>query len=75
VGSADCVVAIRMRYPALPATALHVKAGGSETAMAPFTGAVSAGAGKVVPAVKLKMFDHAAIPVLDVGSMDCTSQK
>ena len=67
--------AIRIRYPALPATVVQVNMGGRKTPVAPFAGAVSVGAGNVAPMVKLKMFDHAAVPLLEVGSMACTSQK
>ena len=75
VGKDDCAAAIKIRYPALPATAVQVNVGGIATPVAPFTGAVRVGAGNVAPIVKLKMFDHAAVPLLEVGSMACTSQK
>jgi len=75
VGRADGVVAIRTRYPALPATVVQENVGVSETPVAPFAGEESVGAGNVVPAVKLKMLDHAAVPLVEVGSMACTCQK
>ena len=75
VGSTDWLVATRIRYPALPLTEVHEKVGGSVTPDAPLAGTESVGAERVdPPAVKLKMVDHAAVPLLDVGSMACTCQ-
>jgi len=57
-------------------TALQLKLGGTETPVAPLAGAVSAGAAKAGPAVvKLKTFDHAAVPRAADGSRACTCQK
>ena len=50
--------------------------GGRESAVAPATGEDSVGAGSVPPVVvKLKMFDQAALPLLEEGSIACTCQK
>lgn len=38
-------------------------------------GVLRVGAGRGVPVVKLKIVDHAAVPLLDEGSMACTCQK
>jgi len=75
VGRTYRVVAIRIRYPALPATAIQANVGGDATPVAPFAGAESVGAANNVPMLKLKTLDHAAVPVLAVGSMACTCQK
>ena len=56
-------------------TVVQVKVGGSERAVAPLAGAVSVGAAKVPSVVvKLNMFDQAAVPLLEEGSIACTCQ-
>jgi hypothetical protein len=57
-------------------TDVQVKVGVSETPVASLAGAVSVGAASVGPVVvKLKMLDHAAVPLLEEGSRACTCQK
>jgi len=49
--------------------------GGSATFRLFVAGVLRVGAGRGVPVVKLKIVDHAAVPLLDEGSMACTCQK
>jgi hypothetical protein len=60
VGNPLALGATKMRYPALPVTALQLKAGVVETPVAPFAGALNVGAGRFeLPlVVKLKMLDQ-----------------